>query len=71
MQMYDFANSFLSTLNGNVEIKRELRYCGGFKCKTIHFMPQVRLKKIKICPILFTVLCTGCLKNNNRSSLSF
>jgi len=55
--MYDFANNFLSTLNGNVEIKRELRYCGGFKCKTIHFMPQGRsvtgyvLPSWTLCPV--------------------
>jgi len=26
----------------NVEIKRELRYCAAFNCKTIHFIPQDR-----------------------------
>ena len=31
----------ITNIFNNVEIKRELRFCAGFNCKTIHFTPQV------------------------------
>ena len=34
----------LFSFTSSVEIKRELRYCAGFKCKSIYFLPQVEIR---------------------------
>lgn len=39
--MSDWTANIFSFFQTNVEIKRELRYCDGFKCKSIYFIPQV------------------------------
>ena len=41
LNMLDWTANIFSFLQTNVEIKRELRYCDGFKCKSIYFIPQV------------------------------
>ena len=40
--MHQLGQHFITIISSSsVEIKRELRYCDGFKCRTIHFIPQV------------------------------
>ena len=40
--MIDIMANIFSFLTGSdVKIKRELRYCAGFKCKSIYFIPEV------------------------------
>ena len=44
--MSDWTANIFSFFQTNVEIKRELRYCDGFKCKSIYFIPQVCVRVV-------------------------
>lgn len=52
--MSDWTANLFSLFQTNVEIKRELRYCDGFKCKSIYFIPQVCVHVV----IIFCILNT-------------
>ena len=52
--MSDWAANLFSFFQTNVEIKRELRYCDGFKCKSIYFIPQVCVHVVIIICIMMS-----------------
>ena len=52
--MSDWTANLFSFFQTNVEIKRELRYCDGFKCKSIYFIPQVCVHVVIIICIMMS-----------------
>ena len=58
LTMLDWTTNIFSFFQTNVEIKRELRYCDGFKCKSIYFIPQVCVN-VKLSLTSLSILMSG------------